>query len=131
MFPLTVGIKNVQDENHQRREAAESLLNKMKEHSRELVEQAYLVSEELIRVAVLWNEQWHEGQPRRSAISLTACLALEAASKRYTEQDMEGMLQVLQPLHAKMKEMAGAATDREALFLQNYGLNQMGGLNCC
>ena len=33
----------------------------MKERRPELVEEALLVSRELIRVAVLWHEMWHEG----------------------------------------------------------------------
>jgi len=44
-----------------RRDAAESILQKMQEHSSDLVKQAIMVSEELIRVAILWHEQWHEG----------------------------------------------------------------------
>lgn len=37
------------------------ILQNMTEHSSRLVQQAILVSEELIRVAILWHEQWHEG----------------------------------------------------------------------
>ena len=37
------------------------ILRNMTEHSSRLVQQAILVSEELIRVAILWHEQWHEG----------------------------------------------------------------------
>ena len=37
------------------------ILNKMKEHSESLINQAVMVSDELIRVAILWHEQWHEG----------------------------------------------------------------------
>lgn len=33
----------------------------MCEHSSTLVEQAMMASEELIRVAILWHELWHEG----------------------------------------------------------------------
>ena len=33
----------------------------MQDHSSALVQQAIMVSEELIRVAILWHEQWHEG----------------------------------------------------------------------
>ena len=44
-----------------RKEAAEMILKNMREHSSALVQQAIMVSEELIRVAILWHEQWHEG----------------------------------------------------------------------
>lgn len=37
------------------------ILKNMREHSSALVQQAIMVSEELIRVAILWHEQWHEG----------------------------------------------------------------------
>lgn len=37
-----------------------SVLNDMREHSPQLVEQALLVSGELVRVAILWHELWTE-----------------------------------------------------------------------
>jgi phosphatidylinositol kinase/protein kinase (PI-3 family) len=44
------------------------------------------VSAELIRVAILWHELWHEG--------------LEEASRLYfTEKNPEAMIAVLEPLH--------------------------------
>ncbi len=55
--------------------------------------QATLVSSELIRAAILWHEQWHEG--------------LEEASKFYFgEHNPEGMFFVLEPLH-EMVERVG------------------------
>ena len=45
----------------QRREATDTILQNMKEHSSHLFQQAILVSEKLIRVAILCHEQWHEG----------------------------------------------------------------------
>ena len=44
----------------QRRDAALDIMEKMKQHSPTLVEQSLLVSKELIRVAILWHEMWHE-----------------------------------------------------------------------
>ena len=58
VFPLTVAMKS--DQTRRSRHAA-SLMDSMKQHSPILVEQAELVSHELIRIAVLWHEQWHEG----------------------------------------------------------------------
>ena len=44
------------------------------------------MSAELIRVAILWHELWHEG--------------LEEASRLYfTEKNPEAMIAVLEPLH--------------------------------
>ena len=56
---------------------AASILNSLREHNNTLVEQAKLVSEELIRVAILWHEMWHE--------------SLEEASKLYFgEKNVKG-----------------------------------------
>ena len=52
-----------------RRNAATSVLDNLRHHSAQLVEQAQVVSQELIRVAILWHEAWHE--------------ALEEASRLY------------------------------------------------
>ena len=58
VFPLTVAMKsNVKG----RADAAKYVMDKMRNHSRDLVDQTQLVSKELIRVAVLWHELWHEG----------------------------------------------------------------------
>jgi FKBP12-rapamycin complex-associated protein len=57
IYPLTVAAKS---QSIVRRDAAEKILAHMREHSRDLVQQAIMVSEELIRVAILWHEQWHE-----------------------------------------------------------------------
>jgi FKBP12-rapamycin complex-associated protein len=56
--------------------------------------QAILVSNELIRVAILWHEQWREG--------------LEEASKYYYgNNNVVGMFNVLDPLH-RMLEKVGS-----------------------
>ena len=57
IYPLTVAAKS---QSSIRREAADTILGNLKEHSSALVQQAVMVSEELIRVAILWHEQWHE-----------------------------------------------------------------------
>ena len=78
----------------------------MQSHSPRLVEQADLVSHELIRIAVLWHEQWHEG--------------LEEASRLYFgESNVEGMLDCLQPLHDMIDR--GPQTLREVSFVQSFG----------
>jgi len=68
-----------------------------------LFHQAQLVSKELIRVAILWHEMWHE--------------ALEEASRMYFgEHNIEGMLAVLEPLHAMLER--GPETIKENAFIQ-------------
>ena len=57
IYPLTVASKS---QSTARKEAAQKILDKMRSHSAVLVEQALLVSKELIRVAILWHEMWHE-----------------------------------------------------------------------
>jgi phosphatidylinositol kinase/protein kinase (PI-3 family) len=57
-----------------------------------VIAQALLVSQELIRVAILWHEMWHEG--------------LEEASRLYfTEKNPDGMIAVLEPLHDLLEKV--------------------------
>ena len=65
VYPLTVAIKSTVPK---RSASALQILESMRSHSPELVEQAELVSKELIRVAVLWHEQWHEGLEEASRL---------------------------------------------------------------
>ena len=91
------------DQNSSTRNVASQILQSLKEHNNTLVEQAKLVSEELIRVAILWHEMWHE--------------SLEEASKlHYGERNTQGMLDILGALHAMMER--GATTNKETAFLQ-------------
>ena len=70
--------------------AALNIMDRMREHSPIIVEQALLVSHELIRVAILWHELWHEG--------------LEEASRLYfTDHNPMGMIAYLDPLHKMLK----------------------------
>jgi phosphatidylinositol kinase/protein kinase (PI-3 family) len=43
------------------------VLDCIRQHSPSLVEQAQLVSHELIRMAILWHEMWHEVRPAAAA----------------------------------------------------------------
>lgn len=68
-------------------------MDRMKEHSALIVEQALLVGHELIRVAILWHELWHEG--------------LEEASRLYfTDKNPEGMIAFLEPLHDMLEAVS-------------------------
>lgn len=61
------------------------------------------MSDELIRVAILWHELWHEG--------------LEEASRLYfSEGNVKGMLTALEPLHQMMEK--GPQTLKETSFNQ-------------
>jgi len=102
VYPLTLSAKS---DNIDRRNAAQRLLVKLKDYYPLLVDQAILVSEELIRTSVLWLEKWR--------------LAIERASAFYFggEQNIEGMLAVLQPLH---KEIKHAETLSEISFQQQF-----------
>ena len=76
----------------------------MVRHARRV--QAALVSEELIRTSILWHEMWHA--------------ALEEASRLYFSQDdVQGMLDALTPLHAALER--GPQTTSEASFQQAFG----------
>ncbi|KAL4269010.1 Serine/threonine-protein kinase TOR [Pleurotus pulmonarius] len=103
VYPLTVASKS---SSKSRQTAAASIMERMREHSAEIVNQALLVSRELIRVAILWHELWHEG--------------LEEASRLYfTENNPEGMIMALEPLHEMIA--AGPTTAREISFVQVFG----------
>eukprot|EP00455_Lapot_gusevi_P043451 TRINITY_DN5289_c0_g1_i3.p1 TRINITY_DN5289_c0_g1~~TRINITY_DN5289_c0_g1_i3.p1 ORF type:complete len:1031 (-),score=314.04 TRINITY_DN5289_c0_g1_i3:149-2875(-) len=103
IYPLTVASKS---QSLARKEAALKILDKMRQHSSSLVEQSLLVSKELIRIAILWHEMWHE--------------ALEEASRLYFgSRNVEGMLATLAPLHDMMEK--GPETLREVSFQQQFG----------
>ncbi|OQV15683.1 Target of rapamycin [Hypsibius exemplaris] len=103
VYPLTVASKATVPA---RKEAADRMLKTMREHSSNLVNQALMVSEELIRVAILWHEMWHE--------------ALEEASRQYFgEHNVKGMLATLEPLHQLLD--SGPQTLKETSFQQAYG----------
>ncbi|KAJ7237528.1 atypical/PIKK/FRAP protein kinase [Mycena haematopus] len=103
IYPLTVASKSPSES---RTNAALAIMDRMREHSSKIVEQARIVSRELIRVAILWHEMWHEG--------------LEEASRLYyTVRDPAGMLAVLEPLHEMLE--AGPQTVRETSFNQVFG----------
>lgn len=104
VYPLTVAMKSTQ--NSRRSRSAAQIMDSMRQHSANLVAQADTVSHELIRVAVLWHELWHEG--------------LEEASRLYFgDHNIEGMFATLQPLHELLER--GPETLREISFAQAFG----------
>lgn len=113
IYPLAVAAKS---RDPQRRDAANRVLKNMREHSMNLVQQAMLVSEELIRVAILWHELWHEG--------------LEEASRLYFgEHNTKGMFETLEPLHQMIDR--GPQTSKEISFNQAYGRDLMEAQEWC
>ncbi|KAI1846264.1 hypothetical protein JX266_007789 [Neoarthrinium moseri] len=104
VYPLTVAMKSAQST--RRSQSAAQIMDSMRQHSPKLVEQADIVSQELIRVAVLWHEQWHEG--------------LEEASRLYFgDHNIQGMFATLGPLHDLLER--GPETLREVSFTQTFG----------
>ncbi|XP_057450319.1 serine/threonine-protein kinase TOR isoform X2 [Lotus japonicus] len=117
MYPLLVACKSI---SNLRKAAAQEVVDKVRKHSGVLVDQAQLVSKELIRVAILWHEQWHE--------------ALEEASRLYFgEHNIEGMLKVLEPLHEMLEEGAkkNNVTIKERVFIEAYRQELLDAYECC
>ncbi|KAJ1521597.1 hypothetical protein ONE63_003248 [Megalurothrips usitatus] len=113
VYPLTVASKSASTP---RRSAANKILKSMCEHSPALVQQAVMVSDELIRVAILWHELWHEG--------------LEEASRLYFgERNVKGMFEALDPLHAMLER--GPQTLKETSFNQAYSRDLMEAQDWC
>lgn len=113
IFSLTVASKSI---SASRKSAASAMLDKMRLHSSKLVDQAILVSQELIRVAILWAEMWHSG--------------LEEASRLYYGQkNITAMFNVLEPLHQMLER--NAETLREISFRQTFGKELKGALELC
>lgn len=112
VYPLFVALKAT---GAIRIEAAEAQLNMLRQHSGQLVSQTMVVSDELIRIAILWMEAWHE--------------ALEDASKHYFgEGNVVAMLEVLMPLHELLER--GPNTLHEAAFCHLYSADLMEAGEC-
>lgn len=103
VYPLTVVMKsNVARRSH----SAGQIMESMRQHSPNMVEQASIVSQELIRVAVLWHELWHEGLEEASRLYEFLRIDLRHISEHWAhisryfgDHDIEGMFAKLAPLH--------------------------------
>lgn len=103
VYPVTVATKS---NSVTRMQASSQLMAELRRYDVNLVDQALLVSTELIRVAILWQEMWNEG--------------VEEASRLYFgDHNVKGMLEVLRPLHEILDR--GPETMREISFQQAYG----------
>ena len=101
LYPLTVTDKSVSSE---RQVTAQIVLDSVRLSNHRLVDDAMMVSGELIRISVLWHEQWHE--------------ALADASKAWFGQsNIEYMCELLQPLYQQLNQPESL---REISFHQLY-----------
>ncbi|XP_046969780.1 serine/threonine-protein kinase Tor-like [Vanessa cardui] len=103
VYPLTVATKS---SFVTRKSAANYILKTMSTHSHRLVNEAAIISEELIKVAMLWHDQVYT--------------ALDDASRLYySEKDYRGMFRTLDKMHAMLDRPP--ETLKEVSFLQMYG----------
>ena len=103
MYPLSVALQSPRND---RKEAADSLLLSLRQHSATLIDQSVLVSQQLIRIAILWDEEWYA--------------TLEDASRVYFgEGNVQGMLDLLVPIHEKIAQ--GPRSNSEIAFHQAFG----------
>jgi len=113
VYSVTVASKS---QAMRRKKAALAITDNMRVHSASLVEQALLVSQELIRVSILWTEMWHGG--------------LEEASREYYgEKSIEGFFAVIEPLHQILEN--GPETLQEISFSQAFGANLQEAMEWC
>uniref|UniRef100_A0A915Q5B5 Serine/threonine-protein kinase TOR n=1 Tax=Setaria digitata TaxID=48799 RepID=A0A915Q5B5_9BILA len=113
VYALTVAAKSA---NSRRSAVATEILAIMSDSQPTLVEQAKLVSDELIRCAILWHEQWHE--------------ALDDASRLYfQDKNVKAMFELLDPLHEMIER--GATTLKEQSFKQTYENELKEAWNAC
>ncbi|RKP33692.1 kinase-like domain-containing protein [Dimargaris cristalligena] len=103
LFSLIVATKS---ESVTRQTIAQDIMNKMKLHDERLVNEAQLVGQELIRVAISWPEMWQA--------------AVEEASRQYyTYHNIPAMYEVFRHHHQIIQK--GPTTIRETQFMQTYG----------
>ena len=113
VYPLTVASKSHSDS---RKASSLHVLQTMRMHSQQLVQQASMVSTELVRVAILWHEMWNE--------------AIEEASRHwFGHRNADAMLSTLAPLHQMMDK--GPTTVKEHAFAQLYGAELAQALSYC
>eukprot|EP01126_Amoeba_proteus_P004016 TRINITY_DN11373_c0_g1_i3.p1 TRINITY_DN11373_c0_g1~~TRINITY_DN11373_c0_g1_i3.p1 ORF type:complete len:643 (-),score=134.11 TRINITY_DN11373_c0_g1_i3:248-2176(-) len=91
-------------------------MDRLREHSEKLLDQVLLVSQELIRVAITWGEQWYN--------------ALEDASSLYfVEGVVEPFIEILKPFHHSLNQ--GCTTLMETAFHQSFSSDLKEAENLC
>ncbi|KAF8928817.1 armadillo-type protein [Dissophora ornata] len=91
-----------------RKKAALAIMEKMLLHSSVLVDQASMVSQELLRVAILWHEMWEDG--------LNEAMMLNHQGGK---NNIEAILEVLDPLHKMISKFP--ETPHERSFAKAFG----------
>ena len=94
-----------------RSKSAGQIMERMREHSPNLVANADTVAHELIRVAVLWHELWHEGLEEASRLYLFLRLTERRLTdidihRWFGDQDIVGMFATLEPLHKLLNNVS-------------------------
>ncbi|UJR07918.1 hypothetical protein I4U23_012201 [Adineta vaga] len=108
IYPLVVASKSVVRE---RSVAANIVLNHMKGHSSVLVQQAIIVSDELIRISILWHEKWYDG--------------LANAINQYEQhKNVVGMINALILLHSENNFECTTLSERSFVDLYANDLRQ-------
>lgn len=99
IYPLTVSEKSTEAV---RRKMAENVLEGIRQSCDQLVKEASLISNELVRMAILWPEKW--------------VAALQAAATK--QQDPVETLRILAPLYEELEQ---AVTPNEKNFEKSFG----------
>lgn len=125
--PISVAMNT---DNQQQRKMAVDIVKEMRKNRSQLVDEASMLSRELMRVAMTPHELWHDG--------------LEKAAQEYMEfKDLEAMKTTLLGLHEAMNESSssnssgtvapastvGSQTFRDISFRQAYG-RQLADAHC-
>ena len=107
VFPLTVAMKS---DVKGRADSAKAVTEELRSHSEKLMDQAQLISKELIRVAVLWHELWHEGLEEASRLYVLIRTSQtnrpNMPDRYFGDKNADAMLAVLAPLHKMMEDVS-------------------------
>lgn len=102
VYPLTMATRT---DSQEKLELASIVLEEMKHLHLGIVQDTFLVTNELIRCSVLWRELWQEA-------------VLEASQMYHGAQNIAGMMDILLPLHAQLSK--GPATTNETGFYHAF-----------
>ncbi|KAK3827302.1 MAG: armadillo-type protein [Linnemannia gamsii] len=100
-----------------RKNAALAIMENMRVHSPVLVDQASMVSQELLRVAILWHEMWEEGLEEASTLNAQG------------GRNIDAMLDILEPLHRMI--LKPPETMHEVSFVKAFGEKLEKAYGCC
>ncbi|EGT60375.1 hypothetical protein CAEBREN_03943 [Caenorhabditis brenneri] len=107
IYALTVASRS---SDCHRRENASIILAKMIEYHQRLVQEANLVTEELVRCAILWHEQWHDALDDASRVYF---------HRRLQDNNVTAMFDALKNMNTLMQK-GPPTTMKEHSFQQTY-----------